>query len=783
MRRFVIAIACLLIAGDVMAAPRLVGRVGMVARGQLAADVIGDAARDGRALVTARVRGGADVLRRAGFEAQPLTSDIVQLRLTASELGQLARHPDVQVIEERRLLRPMLNQSAPAIGAPVARIINGVDGSGVLVGVIDTGVDFRHADLRHADGTTRIAGLLDVANARALHPELPDYNGAAVWLRADIDAVLSAEAAGGAPQNPIQQADSNGHGTHVAGIVASNGLATGNGLAAGRYVGIAPGADLVIAQATHGGNTFTDGDIITGCQFALDEAAREGRPLAVNLSLGGDGGPHDGSTDLEVALDELFPADAPGRALVIAAGNEGDLDRHAGGWMLQGELDVPMTLPVTFTQGNLSVEVWYLGALSIEVDSPTGDVYGPVQPGASFTSSNNQVGIDNGGALSPGLGGRQGATIAVNGPTGAGITVGTWTIRMRGNAHRWDAWIVDEPGPSGITRFTSYVAEDNRLALPAATHNAIIVGSFVTRDGWTTSAGEMVTRTVVVGDVSNFTPAGPTTDGRFAPDLLAPGEYIISALSRDAPATSMGSAFYVGATDPQFAVADDGVHGILRGTSQAVPHVTGTLALMLQANPQLTPSQLREILRVTAKDGGRGYAPRVGFGMLDVLGAMGYVSGARGSNVSAGASSVGVSRDLLPPGDDTTIASVTPRADDGTPLGPGHDVSIMATAGTPTGPVVDTGDGRYERSFAAHAARGTVATISAVVDGVSLSSHPSVYFVFSRAEIGQQFVARGGCSFSPGATIPAGTLLLLALLLVTHAVRSRHRRLRRKLPG
>jgi subtilisin family serine protease len=772
-----------MLASHAMGAPRLVGRVGMVARGELPADSIGDGSRDGRALVTVRVRGGADSLRRGGFEAQPLTRDIAKLQVTADELRRLAQHPDVLVIEERRLLHPTLDRSAMAVGAPLARVTTGRDGTGVLIGVVDTGVDFRHADLRHADGTTRIAGLLDLANARTLHPELPDYDGAALWLREDIDAVLNAEASGQTPPSPIAEMDSNGHGTHVSGIAASNGLATGGSLPAGRYVGIAPGADLVVAQATHGGNTFTDTDVITGCQFAIDEAVREGKPIAVNLSLGGSGGPHDGSSDLEVALDELFPADQPGRALVIAGGNQGDLDRHAGGWILDGELTLPLFVPLSSDQGQLSLELWYVGALSIEVDSPSGQPYGPVKPGTSFTSSNGQVGIDNGAAAGVGASGRQGATISISGPTGAGVAIGTWTIRLSGSSHRWDSWVVDEPGPTGLVRFLSNIAEDDLLSLPATAMNAITVGSFITRNGWITSAQEQITRTEIVGAVSTFTPSGPTADGRFAPDLLAPGEYIISALSSDAPATSSGSAFYVGPIDPLFAVADDGVHGVLRGTSQAAPHVTGAIALMLQANPQLTESQLREILRVSARDMAHGYTPRVGFGTLNVLGAMQYVEGKRGTGASASASSVGVSRDIVPPGDDVVIATVTPRAEDGTPLGPGHQVLISASAGTPTGPVSDTGNGRYERRFAAHAPRGTVATISATVDGVPLSTRPSVYFVFSRVEIGQQFATRGGCAISPVTTLPCGTLLLVAVFFVAHLIKSRRRRLRRTLPA
>ena len=79
---------------------------------------------------------------------------------------------------------------------------------------------------------------------------------------------------------------------------------------------------------------------------------------------------------------------------------------------------------------------------------------------------------------------------------------------------------------------------------------------------------------------------------------------------------------------------------------------------------------------------------------------------------------------------------------------------------SPLGDVVDTGFGRYERTFAAHAPRGTTATITAVVDGVTLDAHPSVFFVDARADIGAPFAAAGGCALARSAP-PLGALLLL----------------------
>jgi hypothetical protein len=291
-----------------------------------------------------------------------------------------------------------------------------------------------------------------------------------------------------------------------------------------------------------------------------------------------------------------------------------------------------------------------------------------------------------------------------------------------------------------------------------------------------------ISRPPTPGFPSAFSATGPTADGRFAPDVLAPGEYIISSLSIDASPDSPSSEFFVGVGN-HFAWADDGVHGILRGTSQATPHVTGTLALLLQSDPALTPSALREILRVTTRDDLGGYTPRVGFGKLDALAALRYARGAHGATVSPTASSIGLSRDVIPPGDATTVVTVTPRDDQGVPLGPGHVVTITSTAGEPSGDVIDTGHGRYERTFAAHAPRGTTAVVSAVVDGVPLSARRSLFIVESRADIGGAFVAGGGCALAGRGAAPAGLLVVALAWLLWRVTKSRRRSDSRTLQG
>src|SRR5262245_679331 len=125
-----------LVGADAAARPVVAGRVGLVAAGPLAADTIGDGARDGRALITVRLPGGADALRRAGVDARQLAGDVAELRATAADLRRLLELPQVISVEERRILRPTMDAAGPAVGAPAARAETGLDGTGVLISVV-----------------------------------------------------------------------------------------------------------------------------------------------------------------------------------------------------------------------------------------------------------------------------------------------------------------------------------------------------------------------------------------------------------------------------------------------------------------------------------------------------------------------------------------------------------------------------------------------------------------------------------------------------------------------
>lgn len=743
--------------------------------------------------------GGAATLERAGFAARPLSPDVAAVDTDPAGAARLRALPGARVDVGRRL-RPHLDRSGPLIGAPQVRGRLGLSGKGVYVAVIDTGLDLRHGDFRGQDGRTRVRWLLDAAQSRrGLHPEIGDYAGLAVFNAADIDAVLGAEARGEAPPPALLHLsgrDPSGHGTHVAGIAAGGGLESGEGLPAGRYVGVAPEADLCVVQGSRdGGRSFLDEDILIGVRFCRDRAADEGRPLVINLSLGALGGPHDGTSPLEVALDQLVgQGQAQGVALVTSAGNFGNQDGHAGGYLPDPASDAPGQAEVrlVLTQGSgkaprgaagqLDMELYGAEVLAVTVTSPAGGTAGPAAPGQDLRVDlpEGQVRLTSDPREA---GRRHRVAVSLRGPAvGQPPALGEWRLRVAmaqaqtmtgAGPARWDVWLA-ESTPDLRAHLADHLDADTQIEMPATARSALSVGAFASRLTWPRKGGGTSdpfgvagTDAAIVGP-SLFSAAGPAADGRLLPDVSAPGEFILSSLSRDSTPDVPGSVFSTPAS-PGLLWADDGVHAALRGTSQAAPHVSGALALLLQRSPTLTGERLREVLRVCAQ--GSGYGPRQGFGWLNVEVLVRHLLGERPGPVDPATSGVGVAWDLIPPRG-ATVITVVPRDRAGLPLPPGQPVEIEATAGTFEGPVRDLGSGRYERTLRAGDQRGVAALITARVGGVELLRRPRVSFEIDRRAALPQEDGAGGCeatrrgSFGGEDGAPLGLAVMLGLALV-----------------
>ncbi len=563
--------------------------------------------------------GGAQSLAALGITVDAVVGPVATARAVPLALvDDLARRPEITRLEPASRRFPMNDVSVPDTGAPGVWSEFGATGRGVVVGVVDTGIDVNHPDFRNADGTTRIKFLLDLSQ-----PGSGPYGGT-LLTAADINT-------GAVSQDVV------GHGTHI------TGSAAGGGRADSSFRGMAPEADLVIVNAdrTRTGD-FTSADIVNGLSFIDQKAAELGAPYVANLSLGGHTGAHDGSALEEVAIDNLCRAGKAGKAIVIAAGNErDDPPRHAAGDLQSGS-EIRFTIsnytPEPGSQNDfVLINMWYetFSGFSVTLITPNDIAIGPFAPGGSNGASGDftgdgVIGIQNAVSGADPANGDFQCSIIVIDAGGVVPMPGQWRVRIEGDAGPFDAYIA--AGTIGA-RFTNFVPPTGFVAEPGTARNAITVGAYMTKIEWDDKdlnhfdLRQLGFPNAVFGVIAPLSNAGPTRDGRIKPELVAPGQEIGSCFSSDAPPGSAASSFTSPFPDDypnMFILAGDS-YAIQQGTSQATPHVAGAVALLFELHPDWDIIDVKRALTSTARaDAFTGVLPNnlYGYGKLDVLSAV-----------------------------------------------------------------------------------------------------------------------------------------------------------------
>ncbi len=515
---------------------------------------------------------------------------------------------------------PLLDAATAAVGAPRARARFDVDGTGASVCLVDTGVDLEHRDLRDAADRTRVRWLLDLdAAPRGVHPDLEARFGAAVWTGAELDA---ARAAG----EPVP-GDPHGHGTAVAAVAVGDDA--GPGEPPGPDAGMAPGANLIVVRALrHGMPGFVDDDVALGARFCFavggqgPDPTDPSRTVAV-LALGGHDGAHDGSEPFERALAAL--ADA-GHLIVVASGNDDGFPEHASARLATGQtVEVPLRVPAPGGAPGprfVSVVVATDAAspVSVALRAPDGTRTRWVAPGDLDTADHGGGRLSVDGTRAPrGTSRVLYAVASGGGDVPVPLGGGAYGLALRGPG-RFDAWIAGaDVGPVFLPPHFDGPLADTRasVTIPATTPELIAVGATVSRASIDTDDAHLVIADAQNGQVAPFSPEGPPPNGAPKPDLLAPGGYVVTALSGDLVPDDPGNMF--GGSPVRLDEARVGQGRVaVRGTSFAAPIVAGALALALEMAPAGGVRDKHLLVATARRLVDAAWSPHAAGGQLDV---------------------------------------------------------------------------------------------------------------------------------------------------------------------
>ena len=562
-------------------------------------------------------------VRRQGIHLNTEGSSFATARLTLSQIQQLAQLDAVQYIRPASINYIQTDVSVPEIGASLVQngIFNNTPyrGAGAIILIYDTGIDWKRFDFRQSDTTkSRILAIWDQTLTPQNGERSPDgFDYGVEYLQSEIDDELD-----GIPADIVREKDINGHGTHLAGIAAGNGITFGQ-----KYVGVAPETDIIVVKG--GDKSFDEASMIDGLTYAEKKAREYGKPVVVNWSIGGQYGAHDGTSPYEVAVDSFSAT--PGRVVCIAAGNDAKFPIHTSGSLSKNSsisfnLIQPPYIPSSDSLHHFfDFMIWFQGdvsasgknALVATVRSPSGITYSCSKDsfGTASDSSDGFISLFNYKATEND---HRCIELYVQHSAVAPPKVGTWNLTVttsQSTSIEYDAWITVRAGAQDIP-YLSLENGDNQktVTLPGTSRNAITVGSYVTKWKWPCYDGNTYLYDVNddrTSNISIFSGIGPTRDGRIKPELTAPGQGITAALSSSIDVSSLGNQLYWG-----------GSYKIDLGTSQATPHVTGAVAVLLGIQPTLNSAEIKSLLTSSARsDDFASSLPNAtwGYGKLDLL--------------------------------------------------------------------------------------------------------------------------------------------------------------------
>ncbi|WP_243129635.1 MULTISPECIES: S8 family peptidase [Clostridium] len=453
-----------------------------------------------------------------GAKLQDLGYGYGIVTIKATDVDKLAQNPDLQYIELPASLYFSDAASNRASCIDRSRSTYDVSGRGIIIGFVDSGIDYTHPAFRNEDGTTRIEYIYDLSLEGAIY----DKN--------QINQALKNQD----PFSIVPSYDVIEHGTHVAGIACAGGKIDA------KYYGVAPNSSIIMVKSARGNFTLST-QVMRGLKFLVDKANELKMPLVVNLSLSTNDGAHKGTSLLEQYINTVSTLERI--TIVVAAGNEGSAAHHVGG-VIEEENIIKFNVAEDETAVVINLYKSILSKISIELITPVGGTTGAVIVEEGYKEgviSRNRYQIYNTGPRPFDINGEIGISLISGGNF---ILSGEWTIIIRlidKYKGIYQMWLPIAEGLNEKTKFLSPTIT-NTLGIPATVNSVISVGSY-----------NYVTRMI-----SPFSGRGvPTIYGEVKPDVVAPGEGITSAIPNESFDTKTG-------------------------TSMAAPHVAGICGLMME---------------------------------------------------------------------------------------------------------------------------------------------------------------------------------------------------------
>ncbi len=551
--------------------------------------------------------GSLDEVRKLGVSVEEMRNEYAILTVKESLIPLISALPQIEYIEKPKRLFFAIDQAKAASCVNLLQEAPPyLSGRGVLVAVLDSGIDYFHEAFQRADGTTRILELWDQTRNR-------------VYTEEEINRALergSREAA----RQIVASVDVSGHGTAVAGIAAGDSRggaagrdAEGGGRSAdttgsdtsmsaagssatastafGTYRGIAYESDLLVVKL---GTARPDGfprttELMRAVNYAVSFAADRFLPLVINISFGNTYGSHDGTSLLETFLDDI--GNYGRTTILVGSGNEGAASGHTSGTLQMRRTD-EVEFTVSSYENSFSIQLWksYSDQFEVSLQAPSGERFGPFSEElgpARFRYRKTQILLYYGkpGPYST----AQELYFDFIPDDGNFVEEGIWTFFFRPVSlvsGRYDFWLPSAGILNTSTRFLR-PTPDTTLTVPSTASKVITVGAYNS----------------YYNSYADFSGRGFTrlTD-QVKPDIAAPGVNIT------APAANGG-------------------YQSVTGTSFATPMASGAAALLMQwgiingNDPFLYGEKVKAYLRRGARKlpGITEYPnPMVGYGTLCV---------------------------------------------------------------------------------------------------------------------------------------------------------------------